>query len=390
MPAQWLLHFPVERDRRAAENWYGDIRRFEHVGASVAVDHVSRPSHLRAMIAIAAHLQDGAPPGRRLCVDPWEFLRAGGVSPGGRDVAELLRVLGDWNACQVFEVTLHVPTKAKGTWGPQHETPIISRAPARAQVLTAEGEVIDPADARERRLPASEIAALQLDVAEEFVEAVADERACRLLARETLCRAGRALVTYARYQALTPTRTTGRPVITRYSARPWLQQLGLHGRTDPALAGAGEPDGSARASRRRAQHLRAAETFVVEDLWWLAEVDRGYAWVRQGDGGNGYAVIRVGQGMDDAGRRVYGPTHAVSQACQPPRREWRNELRRRGLHATERRVFLSPRRRRQTRSPNLEAARLIDAVPRRRKRRHGELRRLRLHADGDDPPASAP
>ena len=165
-------------------------------------------------------------------------------------------------------------------------------------------------------------------------------------------------------------------MITRYSARPWLQQLGLHGRTDPSPAGASDPDGSARASRRRAQHLRAAETFVVEDLWWLAEIDRGYAWVRQGDGGNGYAVIRVGQGIDDAGRRVYGPTDAAGQAA-PPRRAWRHELRRRGLHATERRVFLSPRRRRRARSPNLEAARLFDAGPR-RKRRHGELRRVRL------------
>ena len=119
-----------ERDRRAAENWYGEIRRFEHVGASVAVDHVSRPSHLRAMIALAAHLQDGAPPGERLLVDPREFLCAGGASPGGRDVAELLRVLGDWNGCEVFQVTVHVPPKAKGTWGPQRETVIIARPPA--------------------------------------------------------------------------------------------------------------------------------------------------------------------------------------------------------------------------------------------------------------------
>jgi hypothetical protein len=255
-------------------------------------------------------------------------------------------------------------------------------------VLTTAGELIDPANARERRLPACQVVALQLDVAEEFADAVADERACRLLARDTLRRAGRALVTYSRYQALTPTRSTGRPVITRYSARPWLQQLGLHGRTDPSLAGAGGPDGPARASRLRGQHLRAAETFVVEDLWWLAEIDRGYAWVRQGDGGNGYAVIRVGQGIDDSSRRVYGPTDAASQARQPPRRAWRDELRRRGLHATERRVFLSPRRRRRAHRPNLETARLLDA-PRRRKRRHRELRRVRILRGDDEPPASA-
>ena len=147
---------------------------------------------------------------------------------------------------------------------------------------------------------------------------------------------------------------------------------------------ASDPDTAARASRRRAQHLRAAETFVVDDLWWLAEIDRGYAWVRQGDGGNGYAVICVGQGIADSGRRVYGPTDAASQARQPPRRAWRDELRRRGLHATERRVFLSPRRRRRhAHRPNLETACLLDA-PRRRKRRHRELRRLKILRSGDE------
>jgi hypothetical protein len=353
VPTQYLLHYPVERDPHACINWRsGGVRRWEHVGATVNIDHVSTPLHLRSVVAVASCLQAGIDEELRVILEPEEFARAAGIrSPGGRDVLDLLRVLEDWNASETLTVTLAVPKRARGVWGPTEPTVVISRPPVvAAQAVTSDGEILSLAEARRRQLPASAIALLVLDVDERFARLVATEDACRLIARETFANSRRAAVTYLRYQAVTPDKAGSRK---RYAGWPWLQQLGMHGRVDPALENRDDAEVSRRARRTRRKAQRRSELFVHDDLQWLRSVDRDYGWVRLGDGGNGCAVLRVGIGSDPAtGKRVYGPRPGADTLPHPPRRIWRRELVLRGEAPRGARAFApvagSSRRRRVT------------------------------------------
>lgn len=327
VPTNYLLHFPVERDPHARVNWRGSgVRRWAHVGATVAIDHVSTPLHLRSVVAVASCLQAGTDHDLRLVLPPEEFARAAGVrSPGGRDVLDLMRVLEDWNACKTLVVTQEVPKRARGAWGPAAPTAIVSRPPlVAAQAVMDDGEVLDPAEVRRRRLPASAIALLVLDVDETFAGLVATPDACRLVARETFGNSRRAVVTYLRYQAITPDNAGARK---RYAGWPWLQQLGMHGRVDPSLEGSDDLEIARSARRTRQKCQRRSELFLHDDLQWLCRVDRDYGSVRLGDGGNGCAVVRVGIGSDpSSGERVYGPRPGAGRVPHPCRRVWRRDL----------------------------------------------------------------
>ncbi|HEY4281004.1 MAG TPA: DnaA N-terminal domain-containing protein [Conexibacter sp.] len=365
VPLHYLAHFPVERDPHAAGNWRGrGVRSWEHVGADVEIDHVSTPLHLRVVLGVAACLQGGVERGGRVVVAPEELLRAAGYRrPGGRDVRDLLRVLADWNACGTLRVTVRVPDRARGAWGPSQPSIVIDGPPARGQVVTAEGEVLDPAVARTADIASSRVAAVVLDVAPRFADLVATEDACRLVSRATLgLLAARELLPYVRHQAVAPDRGARK----RYTGWPWLQQLGLHGRVDPALEL--HPDEEIRASalRTRQKAQRRMEQDLQDDLLRLCELDAGFAWVKLGDGGNGCAVVRVGVGVDGVtGRRLHGPRPGAESEPRLARRAWHRELVRRGSCTGQPRAFARLPRSRYRRRLSQATAEAAWNVPRR-------------------------
>lgn len=381
VPLQHLLHYPVERDPHAATNWRGTgLRRWEHVGADVEVDHVSSVAHVRAMVAVAACIQDGLPRSGRVFVSPGDFLRACGIPrAGGRDVRDLLRVLADWTQSERLRVVLRVPRGASRSWGPAAPTTVIDRVPARAAVLTADGKVLGADTAQGAGIVP---ALLVLEVDPQFAAAVADPSRCRFVATATIANASsRELIPYLRYQALTP--AGGADHRLRYAAWPWLMQVGLHGRTDPERENDADAVVARRARRARAKARRRMELDLRDDLLRLCDLDRGYSWVTVVDAPNGYAAFRVGVGRDRATRsRVYGPHAGAAALPRLARRLWRRQLQLSGRCSTTAR---SPRSTRRSLA-RVAVAALRSGPP--ALRRVLRRRTLPRSVDGDAPAAS--
>lgn len=333
VPRTWLRHYPLERDPFAQISWRSRdrIRRWSDVQADIAIDHISRPAHLRAMLGVAACIQLEVPADRTVTVMAAEFARAAGIArPGSQDKRTFLRVFADWNRSEHLNVAVR-PLRAD-----EDPRTVITGPPAdRVLAVLRSGEVAEPADllhqdAGELR---AEVIAFLITVSREFADEVADLSRCLLLSMATITSARRALPTYLRFQTVSRKERGER---WAYTHQPFLHQLGFHSRRDLAelVDRPHDSDEIRNIERIVKKHQRNAEMTVVDDLLWLRGIDRSYAWVRAGDHGTGAATIRVGVGEQ------HGPRAAAEQPCHQNRRDWHREVRRLGLCPAERRTLV--------------------------------------------------
>jgi hypothetical protein len=341
-PKDELAHFPVELDPMAEHSHMSrnPIRRWEHVGADVEVDHISTPTHLRAMLAAAACLQDGDPEGA-VWVQPRVFMRAAGVDPGGADWMGWCRVLADWNASEKLIATLH-PTPWR-----KSALRVIDGPPIRhAAVITHDGERLEPAEALRRRLGSAQILALELEFDQRFINKVRERGGCRLLRVTTLSNLrGSQLPVYLRAQARSPENAGATLHKMFYSEGQFLRQMGRHGRVfeDPKAALLRDRRAvSDRNARRETKRHRDAELAILADFLRLVEIDPHYIEARM-DPRPGANAVQFNVFLVKHGKRATSPSPQCS----------RRERQRRALEAhrlrtgCQRRDFptMSPKRR---------------------------------------------